>query len=283
MAIVRFICLFVLINASVFCSQKLTDFGYNIYSQFGEDGIVEKIFQIIGTSSKIAVEFGAADGFSCSNTANLWTKDPQWKAVLIEADLQRFNLLTQNIQSYSNCIPVYQRIGVSGSETIEFVLNQFEIKDTIDLLSIDVDGNDYYIFESIQNIKPRVIICEYNPSIPPHLDIRGSLNNFIGCSVTALQKVAREKGYTLVAITDANCIFILNKEAHKFSQYSLGVEDLKIEKHLSWIIYDYRGRYKVISTQNYQDPWGWSGEETSEEILGNIQTLNRRIIQKSRK
>jgi hypothetical protein len=62
---------------------KLSDFGFNEYSQFGEDGMIDEALKRIGVRSSRCVEFGAGDGLSCSNTANLWHNG--WKAVLVEA------------------------------------------------------------------------------------------------------------------------------------------------------------------------------------------------------
>ena len=67
--------------------KRLSEHASNTYSQFGEDGIIEKIFQIIGVNSKVCIEFGAWDGFYLSNTANLWTNG--WKGILIEAEQRK--------------------------------------------------------------------------------------------------------------------------------------------------------------------------------------------------
>ena len=81
-------------------TPKLTDFKENIYSQWGEDGIIRKIFEIIGTTTKLSIEFGAADGFWLSNTANLWSNDPTWSGVLIERSSSSFNQLKKNTAPY---------------------------------------------------------------------------------------------------------------------------------------------------------------------------------------
>jgi hypothetical protein len=162
--------LLTLIPLFIFASPKLADHGYNVYSQFGEDGIIQKIFERIGTTSKVAIEFGASDGFSCSNTANLWVHDPAWTGILIEPQQNLFAQLVQNVAPY-HCIAIRQAVGVGAHDSLESLLREKNLTDPIDLLSIDVDGNDYHIFQSLQQIKPRLIICEYNPSIPAHLDI----------------------------------------------------------------------------------------------------------------
>ena len=141
---------------------RLVDFSSNVYSQFGEDGVIRKIFEIIGIKSKVCVEFGAWDGFHLSNTANLWTKS--WKGVLIEGNKKRFRCLVENVKAY-DCICIQSFVDSKGESSLESLLVMHGITTTIDLLSIDIDGNDYYIFESLREIRPRVIICEYNPTI----------------------------------------------------------------------------------------------------------------------
>src|SRR6185295_7491311 len=161
-----------LYSTCAFSSEKprLTDYKENIYSQFGEDGIIRKIFEMIGTTSKVCVEFGAADGFWYSNTANLWSKDPNWSAILIESDLRAYNNLVANVAPYK-CMPIHRAVGTSSHDSLEAILDQAGVNLPIDLLSIDIDGNDYYVFKSLTHLRPRVIICEYNESIPAHLDV----------------------------------------------------------------------------------------------------------------
>jgi len=251
---------------------KLTDFKQNVYSQWGEDGIIGKIFEIIGTTSKVAIEFGAADGFWLSNTANLWGNDPTWSGILIEANPNSFYYLIKNINPYS-CIAVNRMVGTSQQDSLEAILNEREIEFNIDLLSIDIDGNDYYIFQSLQKLRPRVIICEYNPSIPAHLDVYPNNGNYIGCSVAALQRVAAEKGYTLVAITETNCFFVQDVDMPKFFEYDTDRDHLRIDRYTSYIICDYSGRYKVIGALDFMEPWGWTGTPAPDECNGNILTL----------
>lgn len=219
---------------------KLSDFGFNRYSQFGEDGIIEKVFEIIGTSSKICVEFGAWDGFYFANTANLWTNG--WQGILIEADSRKYQALVRNVEDH-NCICIRERVTSSGANTIEQILQRAEVDQTIDLLSIDIDGDDYYIFESLKTLRPRVIICEYNPTIPAELELIPPRNNYFGCSVSALVSLAEEKGYKLVALTDANCIFVVEELYSSFADFQTSLEKLKITEHLTYLITGFDGSY----------------------------------------
>lgn len=256
---------------------KLTDFKQNVYSQWGEDGIIGKIFEIIGTTSKVAIEFGAADGFWLSNTANLWGKDPTWSGILIEANSGSFDKLVKAITPYS-CIPMNRLVGTSPQDSLEALLKEIHVESTIDLLSIDIDGNDYYVFQSLQKLRPRVIVCEYNPSIPAHLDVYPNDGNYIGCSVAALQRVAAEKGYTLVSITETNCFFVQNVDMPKFSEYDTDRDHMRIDRYTSYIICDYAGRYKVIGAHDFMEPWQWAGTPAPDECKGEIVTLPK-IVQ----
>jgi len=233
--------------------KKLLDFRYNKYSQFGEDGIIQKIFEVIGTTSKLCIEFGASDGFFCSNTARLW-KEYQWKAILIEPDKKAFRKLQKNIQGY-NCIAVNTYVGIHRDDSLDFLINsKLKIKEEIDLLSIDVDGNDYYIFESIKKIRPRLIICEYNTNMPAELDIYTEYtfcsdyrnNQIMGCSVGALCRLAKEKNYQLVAITDSNCFFVDSAYIDKFQDFELELHKIKIDDYIKYVIFDYIGRPLLI-------------------------------------
>ncbi|HEY4254724.1 MAG TPA: hypothetical protein VGM34_00060 [Chlamydiales bacterium] len=251
---------------------KLTDYKKNVFSQWGEDGIIEKIFETIGTTSKTAIEFGAHDGFLFSNTANLWTKDLGWNCILIESDASIFGTLVSNVSRYS-CTPLLRTVGIHPHNSLETILKEVNLKMPVDILSIDVDGDDYYLLQSIQYLKPRLIICEYNPSIPAHLDVYSDYGNHIGCSVAALQRIAAEKGYSLVAITDTNCFFVLNEEFPKFAKFETDREHIRINRWITYVISDYRGQYKLIGADNFAEPWGWAQNPSPEVCHGNITQL----------
>ena len=226
--------------------QKLTDYRSNVYSQFGEDGIIEKIFELIGTHSKLCVEFGAWDGFHLSNTANLWTKD--WKGVLIEGNSSRFKRLQDNVRDH-DCICICAYVLSSGESALESLLEKANITEQIDLLSIDIDGNDYYIFESLENIRPRVVICEHNPTIPAELDLVAEENNYFGCSVSALNRIANEKGYKLIAVTETNSFFVLDEYEKFFEQYETRLEKIKNDRYITYFITSYSGEYVLSKTE----------------------------------
>lgn len=240
------------------CSKPLlTDFADTTYSQLGEDGIIAKIFEKIGTHSKLCVEFGAHDGIFASNVARLW-KDLNWQAVLIECDPYRYEQLKKNVYG-KNCVAIHEQVGNQSHNSIETILDKYGIDEEIDLMCIDIDGNDYYILESLNSIRPRVIVCEFNPTIPLHVDLYGSYNNYFGASAGSLMRIAKQKGYTLVSVINCNCFFVRNDEVNKLDEFEIDFAHIKYafetnpalrrDGSLIYIVTGYDGKYKVVKSQ----------------------------------
>jgi hypothetical protein len=229
---------------------RLADHAFNRFSQFGEDGILERIFQLLPPTRRVAVEFGAWDGFYLSNTANLWTHG--WRGVLIEADEERHRKLVENTRDY-DCLCINARVENAGPSSLDAILDRHGIVD-VDLLSIDVDGDDYHVFASLTAVKPRVVCCEYNPTVPPDLALVQEPGDRFGCSALSLVDLAREKGYELVALTETNAIFV-PAEAHElFAEYETSLEELFPTTSLIFAITSYDGRY-VLSRR---PPYGFT-------------------------
>lgn len=217
---------------------SLWDCRFDEYSQSGDDGIIAKIFEIIGTKSKLCVEFGANDGFTGSNTARLWTRCG-WRGVLIETDANYFKKLLEKTNSYKDHLIRLKRHVGDGVNSIDSILTELGISE-VDFMSIDVDGNDYYIANSIERIKPRVVECEYNPTMPSEVDIHQSKNDFLGCSVAALNRIFSVKGYSLVALTDINAFFVLSNEAKKIEEnFETDLRRIKFDKYVCYLITTY--------------------------------------------
>jgi hypothetical protein len=227
---------------------NLSDHAHNIFSQFGEDGIIDKIFDTIGASSKVCIEFGAWDGLYLSNTANLWKKG--WTGILIEADKAKYDELVRNTDGY-DCHCIHARVHWTGSDTLENILQRRRLIGEVDLLSIDVDGDDYYIFKSLTAVRPRVIICEYNPTIPVNLELVPDPGGYFGCSALSLVKLAETKGYNLVALTESNCVFVQDKDFASFSNYETSLEALGLTKHLTYLMTGYDGAYVASGVPTY--------------------------------
>lgn len=197
-------------------STYLRAFRGNLTSQCGEDGILEKIFSLLGATNKYCVEFGAWDGKLFSNVYNLLT-NCGWTGTLIEGNSQKFPELEKTYAGRSDLKLIHRFVGL-GADRLDEILTAAQAPPTPDLISIDIDGMDWHVWRSLARFRPRVVIVEFNPSIPNDVlfvqDENFSFNH--GCSLRALVALAKEKRYELVATTDWNAFFVEESEFPKF-------------------------------------------------------------------
>lgn len=165
------------------------------YSQNGEDGIIHAIFAMIGTTNKYYVEFGVEDGIEC-NTRALF-KHHGWSGLLMDG-------------SHENLALNLHREFITA-ENIEQLFAKHHVPEHFDLLSIDIDGNDYWVWNAIEHYRPRVVVIEYNAHIPPHESktipydptFQWDRTDYYGASLLALTKLGEAKGYRMIG-TDRN-------------------------------------------------------------------------------
>lgn len=190
-------------------SQWLLQYRKNMTSQLGEDGILEKVFEILPDANRWCVEFGAGDGELFSNTHHL-INHQGWSSVQIEGDPDVYELLSNRYANNNNVTCLNRMIRFEGENTLDQVLQTTSIPLDFDFLSIDVDGNDYYVWESLQMYRPKVILIEFNPSIPHYVSYVQAKNPEVyqGCSLLALQQLGKQKGYELIASTEWNGFFV---------------------------------------------------------------------------
>lgn len=216
--------------------KKLSDDAARVYSQHGEDGIIARIFETIGVSSRVCIEFGAWDGLFFSNTAHLWKNG--WKAILIEADQERYRELVQNTTGY-DCYCINAHVCDEGDGMLENILKAHHLPLEADFLSIDIDGDDYFILASLQRLRPRVIACECNRTLPAHGGGAPRKGGFFGSSPQSLARLAATKGYRFVAMTDTNCFFVTDRDGPKFSGYDTSLEPLATGKRIRYLARGY--------------------------------------------
>jgi hypothetical protein len=176
---------------------------HQVHSQNGEDGILLEIFRRLGGGARQFVEIGVADGLE-NNSAFLLIQG--WRGLWIEKDAaavrsiqDKFGWLIQG--GALRLIP-----GAASAENVEALLTRGGIAPEFDLLSIDIDGNDYWLWRAIQNFSPRVVVIEYNSVFPPPVlwvmahnpdaSWRGTF--YQGASLKSLELLGRQKGYSLV-------------------------------------------------------------------------------------
>ncbi len=182
---------------------KLVDgllaFKKNIFSQNGEDGIIEELFRRIKFENQTCCEFGAWDGNHLSNCRRLILDG--WKALMIEGDRERFNDLEKTYEGNRKvvCVNRFVDVGVNRLQTI-CIEYKFE---HIDFLSIDIDGLDYQILEDM-DMRPRVVCVEVNAGHDPESDDAINIDiakNNVGQPFGVFSKWAIKNDYRLVCYT----------------------------------------------------------------------------------
>jgi hypothetical protein len=200
---------------------SINDHELSVYSQNGEDGILVHLFSTIGVHDHRFVEFGVGDGVQC-NTANL-SINFGWQGLLIEGDRRQAG---NAARYYRRRASMAERVKVRNemvtAENIDHILAEERIQGEIDLLSIDIDGNDYWVWRAISTIRPRVVIIEYNASFGKERAVvvpyePSAVHRWLhpsgyyhGASLAALNRLATEKGYALVGCESAgvNAFFV---------------------------------------------------------------------------
>lgn len=188
-------------------AHPLLEYARNITSQFGEDGILAEIFRRIAPRSRICVEFGAWDGRYLSNTWHWWRQEG-WRAVLIEGDAQRYRALQRAVRRHPQATALHAFVTPKGDGCLDSLLEKAGVGSDIDLLSVDIDGDEYYVLEGLKRVRPRVIVAEYNPTIPPELSLVQAPGGYFGAAASALVELAARKSYRFVCCTQSNCIFV---------------------------------------------------------------------------
>lgn len=184
-------------------ANKLNRFEFSVYSQAGEDGIIEEIFNRIGVENKRFVEIGIGNG-DVTNTAYLLTKG--WSGFWVEMNEKHF----KRIRDMFSCVigkTLLVKHAAATAENVERLLGGAGLPTDFDLLSIDIDGNDFWIWNALETYKPRVVVIEYNAMYPPHIrwvmqcnpEHRYDGSRYHGASLRSLAELGVKKGYVLVA------------------------------------------------------------------------------------
>lgn len=208
------------------------------YSQSNEDSIITDIFNKIKTTNKTFVEFGVGNPpkYQCNST-NLIIKHG-WSGLMMDSGLDLSGMQTGIFKDK----PVnFEKVVITVTNINDLISKHINSK-TIDLLSIDIDYNDYWVWEAIDVIVPRVVVIEYNASLGPSLSLTVPYNEidwfnkyetghmgrlqpkmYHGASLAALNKLAIEKGYFLVGCSSSgvNAFFVINDCKGKISKLSV--------------------------------------------------------------
>jgi hypothetical protein len=199
---------------------SMRDVGFRKYSQFEEDGILLYIFSLIPPLNRICVEISAGNGREC-NTANLIINHGWW-GHLFDASEQNVRageaFFSQNKDTFLYP-PRFTKAWITA-ENVNSQIAKSGATGPIDLLSLDIDGMDYWVWKAITVIEPQVVVCETQNAIPPDRALTVPYDPGFACesessrgaSLRAMCKLAREKGYRLVGTHrfGFNAFFIRN-------------------------------------------------------------------------
>jgi hypothetical protein len=197
-------------------NRRLPQFGFKVYSQTDEDGIIQEIFARIGYGSKTFVEFGVGNGLE-NNTVKLLLEG--WRGLWMEGSSSLVSQIEVKFREVVRQGHLQLRHAFINRDNINQLIGE-TFKSEIDLISIDIDGNDIYLLEALQVVNPRVIVIEYNAKFPPPMSIAQTYDatfrwrgtDYYGASLEAITKIAERKGYSLVGcgIAGVNAFFVRN-------------------------------------------------------------------------
>jgi hypothetical protein len=224
-----------------------------VTSQDGEDGIIERIFARVPPLSRLCVEFGAWDGKHVSNVWNLWANEG-WSAVLIEADRAKHRELVAATADHPNVTALCGYVTAEGDGRLDALLAGAATARPVDLLSIDIDGNEYDVWQAVSDYRARAVIVEHNPTIPPHIEFVSHGANYVGSSARALVELGKALGYELVACTMTNCIFVSADLYPALEIERNDLADLFDCRLLTWAMSSYNGELFLSRTPTYLDP-----------------------------
>lgn len=225
-----------------------------VFCQLGEDGIIDYIFSIVPPVCKYYVEFGGWDGIHLSNTANLRI-NKNWNGLLLEGNKEK-------VESMPNRNEINLHHEFVSSKNINALFEKYNVPKNFDLLSIDIDSNDYYVWQNLKDYRPTIVVVETNPGIKNELPLStiedksnihetaGSTGNYFGANLHAFYNLATKKGYKLLTIDRWNAFFIVDEKFDQFGIAPISKENM-ISKYC--VVSEYwakRNMYKV-------PPYNW--------------------------
>jgi hypothetical protein len=191
---------------------------YRVFSQWGEDGIIQALQRQLPIERKIFVEFGVQN-YTESNTRYLLTNN-NWSGLVLDGSAEFI--------AYIRNDPIYWQYNLKAEcsfitrENINTIIHQAGVSGEIGLLSIDIDGNDYWVWREIAVVRPAIVVCEYNarfgperavtiPYRPDFVREKAHFSNiYYGASLRALYQLSKRKGYAFVGCNSAgnNAFFV---------------------------------------------------------------------------
>lgn len=210
--------------------ESLDEVEFQVFSQRGEDGIIQYIINKIEIPNKIFVEFGV-ETYTESNTRFLLMNN-NWSGLVLDGSQKNIDFIQNDFIYWKYDLTAKQTF-ITKDNIDSIIKNYTDVKD-IGLLSVDIDGNDYWVWQAIETIEPRIVVCEYNSvfgaekavTVPYKGDFVRSAAHYselyFGASLAAFCKLAEEKGYDFIGTTSAgvNAYFVRKDLSTPFKKYT---------------------------------------------------------------
>lgn len=198
---------------SLECVKTLRDAEYQVFSQWGEDGIIQFLTRTLRIKHRTFIEIGVED-FTESNCRFLMMKD-NWRGFVVDSSERNIAAIRNSWYFWRyelRAVAVHIDAG-----NVEEVLAWSNFDPDIGLLSIDIDGNDYWVLKGVTRLHPRILVCEYNSvfgsdrAVTVPYDSNFSRSNahssnlYFGASLAALVELARSRGYAFIGTNSTGC------------------------------------------------------------------------------
>ena len=199
-------------------SHTLTDFEFKIFSQWGEDGILQFLTGNLEIANRTFIEFGVEDFYE-SNCRFLMTKD-LWQGYVIDGSPA--NVATLEASDFFWKYPLTAKASFITRENVAALLDESGFDKDLGILSVDIDGVDYFVLDALSQWRPRILVVEYNGvfgierpvSVPYRADFQRTAqhasNTYYGASLAAFFHLATSRGYALVGVNSvgSNAFFV---------------------------------------------------------------------------
>ena len=219
--------------------ERLRECEFKVFSQRGEDGVIQYLVARVPILHRTFIEFGVED-YREANTRFLLA-DGDWQGLVLDGSAAHVERIRRDDVHWRHDLQVRQAFVTR--ENIDLLLAEAGFAADVGLLSIDIDGNDYWVWEAITAVRPRIVVCEVNAilgrepvSVPYAPDFRRMAAHasglYFGASLAALEHLAQRKGYVLVGCesSGSNAFFVRSDLA--VAGLAISAEDAYLESHV---------------------------------------------------
>lgn len=195
-----------------------SDFEFKVFSQWGEDGIIQKLIRHLEIPNPSFVEFGVED--FCESNCRFLLMHDNWRGLVIDGSAEHIASIRNSSMAWRHHLDAV--CAFIDVDNISDLIAQSQFGDDIGLLSVDIDGVDYWVLDAIRACSPRILIVEYNSvfgadraiTVPYDARFRRtekhSSNLYYGASLAAFHHLATQRGYALIGTNSvgSNAFFV---------------------------------------------------------------------------